>query len=198
MVLSFQTSGCSLAFMTKPSVPVAIPNRPVECTTSRAAPVLDTVCTASFVALGSYGMSLTDCGSAMFGERCIESDTRTRGVLLAAGLAMLCGISAATGFGQAVDCQEVKDLNAVCMAGDLLACRQLRPGWAPATPPPAPPGGSPLAVPPQATTPPAAPPPAMPPTEVRDSAPAAPGCTKDADCQTGRTCVSGTCVEPAR
>jgi len=160
----------------------------VNCTTSRAAPVLDAVCAGYFVANGIYWATVTSCDSAAFGTRCAEAGTKTAGVLLSAGLAVLCGLSAGSGFGQAARCQEVKDLNAGCMSGDLKACQQLRPGWVPTTPPQPPAGGSPWTAPP---------PPVTPPTQVRDSAPATPGCTKDTDCKGTRICVSGACVEPA-
>lgn len=129
MVFSFPMGGCSWVFMTKPSLPVAAPDHPVECTSSRVAPVLDAICAGSFAQVGVYWTSKIDCSSAQPREHCTQSDTRIRGVLLAAGLAVLCAASTVSGLFQASECQEVKDLNAACMSGDLKACRQLRPAW---------------------------------------------------------------------
>lgn len=61
---------------------------------------------------------------------------------MSGGLAVLCGFSAASGFGSAARCEQKKDLNRLCISGDQKACRSLRPGWAlpaagTAVPPPA-------------------------------------------------------------
>ena len=164
-------SGCSWAFMTKPPEVVSAPNYPLDCTTSRAAPVLDTICVGYFLANGIYLATVADCSSAGFGQRCVESGTKTGGILLSAALGVLCGISAASGYGSAARCEEKKDLNALCITGDQRACERLRPGWVPAATSPS-----------GATSPPA---------------PAGPGCTKDTDCKGERICVSGTCVSPS-
>jgi len=161
-------SGCSWAFMTKPPEVVAAPNYPLDCTTSRAAPVLDTICVGYFIANGIYLAAVPDCASAGFGERCASSSTKTGGMLLSAGLGLLCGFSAASGYGFAARCEQKKDLNALCISGDQQACRTLRPGWAPS--------GAVNAVP-------------APPDVAR-------GCSKDTDCKGDRICVSGACVSP--
>jgi hypothetical protein len=154
VALVLPLSGCSWIFMTKAPEPVVAPNYPVDCTSSNAAPILDTICSAYFVVNGVYLLTLTDCSSAGFGESCTDSGTKYAGAALSAGLAVLCGISAGAGYPASTRCQQVKDLNALCITGDLGACQKLRPGW---TPPaqPAPPPNQP---PPQ----PAAPPPPKP------------------------------------
>ena len=161
-------SGCSWAFMHKAPEPVAAPNYPVECTSSRAAPVLDTICAGYFVANGIYWASQKSCASASFGESCVESGTKTTGVLLSAGLAALCAAAAVSGYPNATKCEAVKAQNALCITGDEAACKRLNSSWTP-----------PLKVP-------AAP-----------AEPAAAGCTKDTDCKGSRVCDRGVCVEPA-
>ena len=169
-------SGCSWAFMTKPPETVATPAYPIDCTTSRAAPVLDTICVGYFIANGIYLASVEDCSSAGFGQSCVSSSTKAGGLLLSAGLGLLCGFSAASGYGYAARCEEKKDLNALCITGDQESCRRLRPGW---VPPAA--GGSP----PGPVSPPGRAPPVV------------NGCTKDTDCKGDRICLSGACVFPS-
>lgn len=164
-------SGCSWAFMTKPPEPVMTPNYPVECTSSRAAPVLDTICAGYFVANGIYWAAQTSCDSAAFGETCAESSTKTTGILLSAGLAALCAVSAGSGYGTATRCEAVKTQNAMCITGDEAACVKLNSSWKP-----------PLKVPAAAAG---------------EAAPASGGCSKDTDCKGSRVCDRGACVEPA-
>src|SRR5229473_3366270 len=136
--LAVPSSGCSWAFMTKGPVVVAVPNYPVDCTTSRAAPVLDTICSAYFVANGILVAAFPNCENVRGGEPCAASGVKAGGIILSGGLALLCGFSAGSGFGGSARCQQVKDLNAGCMTGDLRACQQLRPGWVPLSPAAAP------------------------------------------------------------
>jgi len=166
-------SGCSWAFMTKPPEVVPAPNYPIDCTTSRAAPVLDTVCAAYFVANGIYLATAQGCDSASFGQSCISNDTKTVGLFLSAGLGLLCGVSAAAGYGQATRCEQKKDLNALCITGDQQACRRLRADWVP-----------PAAGAPDQST-------GSFPSDVGR------GCSKDTDCKGDRICVSGVCVSPS-
>ena len=160
-------SGCSWIFMTKAPDPVVAPNYPVDCTSSNAAPILDTICSAYFVANGIYLLAVPDCSHASLGESCVDSGAKYAGAALSAGLAVLCGISAGTGYPASTRCQQVKDLNALCITGDMAACQSLRPGWIPPARAPAP-GAAPVPgiqpAPPQAppAAPPASPPPAKP------------------------------------
>ncbi len=182
------SSGCSWAFMAKPPHIVAVPNYPVDCTTSRAAPVLDTICSAYFVANGILVAALPNCENVRSGEPCAASSVKAGGIILSGGLALLCGFSAGSGFGGSARCQQVKDLNAGCMTGDLRACQQLRPGWVPASF--TPPAAAPNLIGPI--------PPAAGPSQVPSTEPAQTGCTKDTDCKGVRICVSGACVDPPR
>lgn len=167
------TTGCSWLFMTKPPHVVAAPNAPVDCTTSRAAPVLDTICSSYFVVNGIYLIAVKDCADAFAGETCASSGTKAGGAVLSGALALVCGLSAASGYGDAGRCEKIKDDNALCIAGDVNACRVLRPGW----------------MPPDRRPPPAAAPPPAPSEPV-------PGCSKDTDCKGNRICERGACVEP--
>jgi hypothetical protein len=165
------SSGCSWAFMTKPPEVVSAPNYPIDCTTSRAAPVVDTLCLSYFVINSVYLASVADCATASFGQTCYSQSTKTGGILLSAGLGLLCGLSAASGYASAARCEEKKDLNALCITGDVRACQRLRPGWVPAASGPS--FGT------------------MPPPPDTSG-----GCTKDTDCKGDRICVSGACVSP--
>ncbi len=176
MLLSALLSGCSWAFMTKPPEVVAAPNYPIDCTTSRAAPILDTVCLGYFVLNGLYLAAVKDCAQASLGETCYNQSTKSAGILLSAGLGLLCTISASSGYGYASRCENQKDLNALCITGDQSACQRLRPGWVPQA------MGAP-------SYPTSRPQPPVPPD-------AAGGCFKDTDCKGDRICVSGACVEP--
>ena len=158
VALSLPLGGCSWIFMTKAPDPVVAPNYPVDCTSSNAAPILDTICSAYFVANGIYLLAIPDCASAGFGQSCAESGAKYAGAALSAGFAALCGFSAGAGYPAATRCQQVKDLNALCITGDMGACQKLRPGWAPPAGIPGAP--APPAMPP--APPPGAPPPAKP------------------------------------
>lgn len=188
VLLVHTASGCSWAFMQRAPETVATPNYPVECTSSRAAPVLDAICAGYFVANGLVLAGSKTCDQASFGESCVESSTRNTGMVLSAGLAVLCAVSAGSGFGMATRCQEVKTTNAMCITGDEAACKKLNSNWTPPmkfqAPPPVP----------------AAPPAAVPPAPGSAVAPAAEpaaGCSKDVDCKGNRVCEKGVCVDPA-
>ena len=163
------TASCSLAFMNKPHEPVTVPYYPVECTTSRAAPILDVIGTAYFVANGLYLLSREEC-TAFGSTSCVESGTKVGGALLSAALAITYAASSGVGFTSAAHCDAIKDLNVLCMSGDRSACNKLNPSWVP------PPAGQPWPV---------APAPQM-----------SSGCSKDSDCKGERICVQAICVEP--
>jgi len=182
-VLLQSTTGCSFAFMNKAQEPIAVPTYPVDCTSSVAAPVLDAICSGYFVVNAIALAGMKSCDSAAPGEACIASSTKSGGILLSAGLAVLCGVSAGSGFGYASKCEGIKNLNAMCITGNEASCKKLNPAWVaplklPAPPPPAadPAGAAPAAVAPAGTN---------------------GGCSRDTDCKGERICVQGSCVEPA-
>jgi hypothetical protein len=175
VVLAWSLSGCSWAFMNRAPEPVAAPNYPVDCTDSRAAPVLDTICSGYFVVNGLVIAGAKSCDSALPGESCIESGAKTAGVIGSLALAALCGFSAGSGFGYASKCTSVKATNSLCITGNEDACKKLNPAWTP-----------PLKVPAAAAAPAAAGA-----ATWTDS-----GCAKDTDCKGNRVCDKGTCVDP--
>jgi hypothetical protein len=128
---SLWTTGCSFMFMARAPQPVLAPDYPVECSSSRGAPVLDTICAGYFVVNAAVLASATSCDDASFGETCYESSTKTGGMILSAGLAGLCALSATSGFRNANQCSQVKSLNALCITGNEAACVTLTPGWTP-------------------------------------------------------------------
>ena len=172
-VLLVLTTGCSLAFMTKPPDLVPTPEYPIDCTTNRAAPVLDSLCLGYFILNGVVLANATDCAKATLGQTCYSSNTITGGIVLSAGLGLLCGISAFSGYGWAGKCETQKELNARCVSGDQRACQALNPGWLPR------PVGS-----------------RYQPAQVQP-AEAFVGCAKDVDCKGDRICLAGRCVSPA-
>jgi hypothetical protein len=150
LVLLHAASGCSFAHMNRAREPVVAPNDPVDCTSSRANPVLDTLCAGSFVFSAAALTMLTNCDQARLFEPCVSPDSRSKGVLVSAGLAVLCAVSAGYGYSSANTCEDVKKLNALCITGDEPSCKKLNPAWvpmvrAPATPPPAPAAADPAA-----------------------------------------------------
>jgi len=196
------SGGCSWAFMTRAPLPVAAPTYPVECTASRAAPVLDTICAGYFVANGIALAGIRDCDTAYAGQSCYRSGEKGGAILLSAGLAAVCVASAFSGYTRSTECEEVRSANALCIVGNEASCRQLNPSWS------RPPGWNPAASQAQAPLPaPEAPgpyapqlppssPPAVAPTPAWQAAPALPGCGKDTDCKGDRICDGGRCVTP--
>jgi hypothetical protein len=130
VTLAISTSGCSYGFMSRAPRPVLAPDYPVDCSSTRAAPVLDSICAGYFAASAVLFAAATSC-SAASGEFCFDSGVRTGGILAYAGVAGLCALSARTGFREASHCREVKSLNALCITGHESACTALTPGWTP-------------------------------------------------------------------
>jgi hypothetical protein len=141
-LLTFTSGGCSWIFMSKAPEPVVAPNYPVECTSSRAAPVLDSIFAGLYVVNAIAYASVDSCDSASFDEVCFESSTKAAGIAVSAGLAAVLVASATSGFRSATRCGQVKGLNALCITGDLAACQALRPGFVPAGQPGADPWGT--------------------------------------------------------
>jgi len=168
------SSGCSWAFMQRPPEVVATPSYPVDCTSSRAAPVLDTVC-AGYFALNTVVLAgLRTCSNSAYYESCVQPGAKAGGLAVSTGLAVLCALSAGSGYGSAGRCEAIKTMNALCITGNEDACRQLNSSWTPARRPTAPLAAEPAS--------------AAPPVEW--------GCAKDVDCKGSRVCERGVCVEP--
>jgi hypothetical protein len=175
-------TGCSWLFMSKVPEPVVVPNYPIDCTASKAAPILDTICSGYFVANGIF-LAAVNCTNTSDPSSC--NTEKAVGIVTSAVLAGVCGFSAGSGFGYAAHCQESKDLNALCITGDFRACQALKPGWTPGPPPqyaPSPPYAPPPpppvpfyppapGLPPPGASPPSAPSPSPAPAQQPPSAP---------------------------
>jgi hypothetical protein len=110
------TTGCSYAFVRGPPAHVdseagaeqqAVP----ECTTSNAAPILDTVLASTLILLGSAtvvgGISTGSCSGA-----CYFNHSEGAFVAVGAGLLALGGLSiaaATTGYGRTADCRRLQE-----------------------------------------------------------------------------------------
>ncbi len=137
IVTVLPASGCSWIFITRAPDAVVAPDYPIDCTSSQAAPILDTVCSVYWSSLTILALGVSTCRSSSPGESlCVASDaSRAGAVALFGGLAAVCGFSAASGYGNSSRCEQMKELNGACIAGDREACQQLRPGWTPSAPP---------------------------------------------------------------
>jgi hypothetical protein len=155
-LLAFGNGGCSWLFMSSAPEPVLAPSSPIECTSSRAAPVLDSICAGYFVANGIFWAAADSCSDVASGD-CYESSTKSSGIAISAGLAALCAFSAVSGFRSSGRCGQVKGLNALCITGDVAACQALRPGFTPSGWTPAQPRPDPWGAPPAPPPPPQAP-----------------------------------------
>lgn len=96
LVAMLSLSGCSFMFMSR--APNSLPERyrgPINCTSSTAAPVLDTIGGGYFVLNGLYWVVQDG------------HELQAPGILLSAGLATLFIASAATGYSRAEQCSQV-------------------------------------------------------------------------------------------
>jgi hypothetical protein len=128
------SGGCSWAFMSKPPKTVLAPNFPVDCTSSRAAPVLDSICSGYFIANAAVLAGSKTCSDNIFdpdNANCVDADTKSAGTVLSVGLAAICGVAAFNGYKSASRCAALKAQNVGCIGGDPQACQALAPGWRP-------------------------------------------------------------------
>jgi hypothetical protein len=177
------STGCSLAFMQKAPEPITTPQYPVQCTRSRTAPVLDSICGGYFVANAIVLAGAKTCDeNDPLATDCFDSSAKTGGMVLSAALAGLCLGSAVAGFGRASRCDAIQGKNVACIAGDLTACQALTPGWRPSTTPAQP---APTALPPQ----PMPGTPAQRPDGLGEDA----SCTATWQCKIGLQCRDGLC-----
>ncbi len=118
--------------MNRPPTPPVEPSPPVACTTSRAAPILDTV---GAVFAGGVGLTTTGYGIAVpvCSSFCIlepESAGAKAGIIAAGvaitALGVLSAWSAADGYGWASRCENVKAVQLACVSGVEASCAELR------------------------------------------------------------------------
>src|SRR4051812_44485861 len=205
LVLLSSTSGCSLLFMKRAPERIVTPQSYVDCTTSVAAPVLDSVCGGYFV-LNGVGWAAANCQ----GDSSCES-TQTAGVLLSVGLLALCGGSAISGFSEASRCEQLRGAGDLCRDGNADACLSLNPSWQPRAFPPAQPATRAVDVaryckpvdpeveklrPAGYVSPEEKDCIPLPRTEIRRPE-SREGCTKDIECKGDRVCEDGRCVSPS-
>jgi len=123
-------TGCSWLFVHKaPHGPVE-PAPPVECTSSVAAPVIDTTGT---VLLGASGLLLAGYGAAAnpgdggWGGPTYGEQAALIGVGVAAvGAAVALGFSAASGYSNAAECRHLKEAQLSCVSGVEVSCQGLK------------------------------------------------------------------------
>jgi hypothetical protein len=171
------SSGCSILFMRRPPEEVR-PGVPVECTSSRVAPGLDTAVVGETVVTGSWlALMMSTCTDQYGGGSCTTRRDRATVLAVTAGIAAVYGLSAISGYSSASRCSHMKTLSQ-CLVGNERACWKLPPGERPpgSAPPPrwqprdrapapawAPPPSAPPASAPPTWAPPAAPPEYAPP-----------------------------------
>jgi hypothetical protein len=131
-------SACSWAGMVRaPPTPVE-PTPPVTCTTSRAAPALDTVGAVLLAIPGILGLGyglqpVCNDGWCMFQPESNGARAAGIGVGLAfLGLAAMETVSAVQGYVWASDCESMKENQLACVSGVEASCAVLR------SPPPRP------------------------------------------------------------
>jgi hypothetical protein len=101
-LLGLASSGCSILFTRRAPAGAADGDEPPECTSSVAAPVLDTAMTAVQVARVFYAAQATD-----YDYRGFPIDRRAD-LGIGVGLMALFGVSAAYGFATTSTCRRVK------------------------------------------------------------------------------------------
>ena len=172
-------SGCSWIFMERPPDVVAAPDYPVQCTSSRAAPIIDAVYAGSMALGGVMFAAMSTCsgGSTTSQEGCVDAGAKAAMVGAYAAAAVVTAVAASQGLKAARRCDDLKSLNALCITGHEDACRKLNSAWTPSRRP-EPPGGWQREAP------------------VDTPVPGAAGCTRDVDCKGSRVCERGVCVEP--
>ena len=126
MLLLF-SSGCSYLFMNRPPEIGTQPAYPVECTDSRAAPVLD-VLGAGFLAVSTIAGAARDASCTY---NCPTTGTTVGGVIVLALFTAPLLASSVSGFAAAARCERVKAQSEACAVGSNPACLNF--GWDPRT-----------------------------------------------------------------
>jgi len=158
-------TGCSWLLVTKPPEPPLPASPPLECTTSVASPVMDTVAAGLLAGLGvativaaspqAIGTPCTDyCG--LF--RGLTAGIAVGGAVLVAAAVPL-AFSAGYGYATTSDCRQLKEAQLACVSGVEASCAPLR--------------GSPS----------------------RQGGAAGETCVEGVECREGNTCFQGHCRE---
>jgi len=132
LVVSFlSATGCSWLFVTKPPDPPIPASPSLECTTSVAPPVVDTVAAGLLAALGVATLLAsspqaigTPCTSYCGLFSAINTGIAVGGgVLIAAAVPL--AFSAAHGYAKTADCRQLKEAQLACVSGVEASCGAL-------------------------------------------------------------------------
>jgi len=158
-------TGCSWLFVTKPPEPPLPASPPLECTSSVASPVIDTVAAGLLAGLGvatvvaaSPGVSGTPCTAYCGLFSGIFTGFTVGGAVLVAAAVPL-AFSAGHGYATTSDCRHLKETQLACLSGVETSCAVLR--------------GSPS----------------------RQGKAAGEPCVEGVECREGNTCFQGRCRE---
>jgi hypothetical protein len=130
MTLLSILSGCSWIGMTRPPSSPVEPTPPSACTTSRAAPVLDTIAAvligvpATLVTVGAAATPV-DGGWFTFGSSG-EKALAVGAGLAVVGFSVMEAFSAADGYSWAGDCEAIQANQLACLSGVEPSCDALR------------------------------------------------------------------------
>jgi hypothetical protein len=118
-------AGCSWLVVSKPPAGPVEPTAELDCTSSRAAPIADTVGAVIFAAIAVpvlYDLIATGCGKEP-GE---PQDAICAALgFPALGLATVYGFSAGYGYKHTGRCADLVMLKNACVRGDAAACSKL-------------------------------------------------------------------------
>ena len=133
LVLAFlPTTGCSWLFVTKPPEPPRPASPPLECTTSVAWPVIDTVAAGLLAAPGvatlvaaSPQATGTPCTSYCGLFSAMNTGIAVGGGVLVAAAVPL-AFSAGHGYATTAECRQLKEAQLACVSGVETSCGALR------------------------------------------------------------------------
>jgi hypothetical protein len=121
--LMLLTCSCSWLFQTRPPEIGSNAPYPVQCTTSDAAPVLDTIA-GIFWTGTAIGVLAGDCN----GSNC-DTGAKVGAAALSGGIALAYYLSAGSGFQLTKRCQKLRETSSSCAGGDERSCAILN--WDP-------------------------------------------------------------------
>jgi hypothetical protein len=114
LVLTFG-SGCSPIFMIRPPKT----DEPIDCTTSVAAPVLDTIVGAAFAAPVILDAARSTC------KNCRWETSDKIMIIMNGSFVVASGLAAFLGYRNASHCSKMKSQYTLCLNGDEPSCKAL-------------------------------------------------------------------------
>jgi hypothetical protein len=126
---SLPTAGCSWLFVNKPPEPPTPASPPIECTSSQASPVIDTIMAVALAAGGVATIAVSEgmrrnCSGWL--SMCGVNTAATAGGAVLVAAAVPTAFSAAHGFATTSDCRTVKEAQLACLSGVEASCAALR------------------------------------------------------------------------